>query len=43
MKMLLKLAGFGEIDVLSCRDGVFTDDVMRIEDIEMLVVARKVQ
>lgn len=42
IKMLLKLNGFSEIDVLNCCDGMFTDDIMGIEDIEMLVIARKV-
>lgn len=41
IKLLLRLAGFKNIDVLSCKDGDFTKNPMNIDDIEMLVVAKK--
>jgi len=39
MKLLLALAGFEKIEILSCADGIFTDAPMGIEDIEMLALA----
>ncbi len=41
MKMLLTQSGFEAVEVLSCDQGVFTDLPMGIEDIEMLVCARR--
>lgn len=41
IKMLLTLCGFSDIKVLSCKEGIFSDDIMGIEDIEMLVLAKK--
>lgn len=41
IKMLLTLSGFQKIQILSCFNGKFSDDKMGIEDIEMLVTARK--
>ena len=41
MKLLLTLSGFQDIEVLSCADGAFSDSPMGIEDIEMLVCARR--
>jgi len=41
MKLLLTLSGFGQIEVLSCADGVFADSPVGIEDIEMLACARR--
>jgi SAM-dependent methyltransferase len=41
MSLLLSLAGFEQIELLSCADGIFSDSPMGIEDIEMLVCARK--
>lgn len=41
IKMLLRFCGFSEIQILSCNDGEFTDDRMSIDDIEMLVIAKK--
>ena len=42
IKLLLQLAGYIDIQVLSCESGIFLDKPMGIEDIEMLVVAKKV-
>jgi hypothetical protein len=41
IKMLLRLAGFKNIEIYSCADGVFSKDTMKIDDIEMLVLAKK--
>lgn len=41
LTMLLNLAGFRDIKICSCRDGVFTKANLGIEDIEMLVIANK--
>ena len=41
IKLLLHLCGFQEIEVLSCADGQFSDTPMGIEDIEMLVCAKR--
>jgi len=41
MKLLLTLAGFGEIEVLSCAEGEFSQAPVGIEDVEMLVCARR--
>jgi len=41
MKLLLSFAGFEEIEALSCAEGVFSDSPAGIEDIEMLVIARR--
>ena len=41
IKLLLRLCGFQEIEVLSCADGQFSDAPMGIEDIEMLVCAKR--
>ncbi|MDR0916646.1 MAG: class I SAM-dependent methyltransferase [Oscillospiraceae bacterium] len=41
VKLLLTLAGFGDVRILNCADNVFTDAPMGIEDVEMLVIAEK--
>ncbi|MCL2494960.1 MAG: class I SAM-dependent methyltransferase [Oscillospiraceae bacterium] len=41
IKLLLSLTGLEDIDVLSCADGDFSDEPMGIEDVEMLVIARR--
>jgi len=41
MKLLLTLSGFQDIEVLSCAEGAFSDAPVGIEDIEMLVCARR--
>lgn len=41
IKLMLSICGFQDIDILSCNNGVFSDDRMGIEDIEMLVTAQK--
>jgi len=41
MKLLLTLGGFDGIEVLSCAGGAFSDCPVGIEDVEMLVCARR--
>ncbi len=41
LTMLLTLAGFSDIKVFSCKDGVFTKNSLGFEEIEMLVIAKK--
>ncbi|MDF2540451.1 MAG: cyclopropane-fatty-acyl-phospholipid synthase [Herbinix sp.] len=41
IQLLLRLCGFGDIQVLSCVNGEFSDRRMGIDDIEMLVIAKK--
>ena len=41
IKMILGLCGFVDIQILSCNDGEFFDYKMGIDDIEMLVLAKK--
>ena len=41
MKLLLTLAGFENIEALSCAEGEFSDRPVGIEDIEMLACARR--
>jgi|GEM_PF-4452221 len=41
IKMILELCGFSKIQILSCNDGKFSDYKMGIDDIEMLVSAKK--
>lgn len=41
LNMLLSLAGFRDIKVHSCKDGVFTTEALGFDEIEMLLIASK--
>jgi 2-polyprenyl-3-methyl-5-hydroxy-6-metoxy-1,4-benzoquinol methylase len=41
ISMLLTLAGFKNVEIYSCKKGVFTTDRLGFDDIEMLVIASK--
>jgi SAM-dependent methyltransferase len=41
IQLLLRLCGFQEIEVLSCAEGQFSDAPVGIEDIELLVCAKR--
>lgn len=41
IQMLLRLCGFSEIQILSCKDIEYSNNKMNIDDVEMLVIAKK--